>query len=65
MSDECRGCITHDCIDPDNLCIMKCYNAKDRCPCVRCLIKVMCRIDCEEFMKLVEEFSNEPSIFSV
>lgn len=65
MNEECGGCVTHDCIDDNNMCIMKCYDAVDKCPCVQCIIKVMCRRDCEEFSKLVKGFKSETPIFSM
>jgi hypothetical protein len=49
----CEGCYTYDELDPDS-CIVLGDKKEDKCPCLSCLIKVICERSCEEMTKLSE-----------
>ena len=55
IKNECRGCSLY------YICI-KGYTFKDtskRCPCITCLVKMMCRFACEEYVKFRVELREE------
>ncbi len=50
----CRGCWTRQYLHEHNLKCAFMTQGKERiCPCIECLIKVICRIDCEERDRLM------------
>jgi hypothetical protein len=39
---ECKGCIFSEIV-----CSFETYNAEYKCPCKQCLVKVMCKSECD------------------
>ncbi len=58
-SDECDGCLSNY-KDMDNMCsdmtttktmVLKDVRHISECPCSECLVKTMCSVPCQEFLK--------------
>lgn len=50
MSNECKGCIVYN--EDDNRCaieIIPHISETEHCPCINCIVKVMCKVVCQEF----------------
>ncbi len=51
MKQICEGCLTYDMAAPDN-CIILANNDQRKCPCIKCLVKMVCENPCKEVRNL-------------
>jgi hypothetical protein len=49
---DCKGCP----LNPDNLCVFSIIKGiLEKCPCKKCIVKVMCNEVCEDYMILSQK----------
>ena len=56
MDKLCAGCVIYEFIAPN-----KCKGTKNQdinCPCLKCLIKSMCRTPCNKFIDIENKWNN-------
>jgi len=63
MNDYCKGCRTQieiKSVSSMNHCIIITNAPNKKCPCKDCIVKLMCRSQCEEFIYTVRSIFNLP-----
>ena len=54
MNPSCEGCNTHSDEGPPNGCCYREYNEDNSCPCINCLVKMICNDPCDYYEKWVD-----------
>jgi len=54
--DQCEGCVV---LTETTKCSIKEKGYQNKCPCPTCIVKIMCRHDCEKMNILVQQVYQE------
>ena len=63
MRNHCEGCYSYEEGDEIINCEIAPSNNISKCPCSRCLIKVMCKVGCDDFENYYDKFLKDRVLF--